>query len=519
MRTVASYALSHKSRSPEDARDVLTQAVAAIQRWLDGKGDATASGDHVTITYPDERRAILKEEAELTEGSKIQIFDLIEEIATGNFRTHITLAQAGEEVEVHCNLSVGGEAEIAPVLFDARCPQVLRDIIDIGDWNNGQNALRTSPLRYSGPLGGQDLVDLLWSEARSIPVVVVSDYDGLVLHPDIEQRLARDLAGLALIARIDAQAAWYVSEQKGREWSCYNGAIRLYWPIASTADPRPRRHPLWTADRLLSGVPDTESAAERIRNQIRRQVLGQSAFSNWESRVASEIRGRIRDHEIAEREAERQRARGADDWKGLAESYSRENDSLQTKRDALLEDIGGLKNTISELTAQLRNAEQTLRYSVAPDDVAPAEEPPPETLRDAVDMANQRCADVLVFGSDVVKGVSGLSGEAGPPEKVLYYLDQLAEMTRARNNGGLGTSANRWLAQRNVTASGESETIRNSPTEMQRRTWDDGTGERRSFELHLKPNDAAHPDLCVRIYHDYSAELGKTIVGWIGRHP
>ena len=417
------------------------------------------------------------------------------------------------------DLGVGGDTEVSPVRFDARCPQVLRNLIDMDAWRAGSSELGTTPLYYDGPSAGSDLVELIWSDTRSIPIVVISDQDGLVLHPDIAERMARDIAGLGMVVCIDHRAAWQFTEEKGREWSCYNGAIRLYWPVSSTPDEGPRRHPLWTATRLLSRVDDTRAAADRICNQIRRLILGQSAFSRRDTLVASRIRGAIREHEEAQREAERARAQEADDWEGLAEIYLADNDSHGNQRDALQENTRDLEESISDLKAQLRNAQQALRYSSDPYDVAPDEEVPPATSRDAFEAASERHGDVLVFGSDVTVGVSGMSDEAEPPEKVLYYLDQLAEMTQARNDGGLGTSATHWLAQRNVTASGESETIRNSPTEMQRRAWDDGTGERRQFERHLKPNDAAHPDLCVRIYHDYSAELGTTIVGWIGRHP
>lgn len=54
---------------------------------------------------------------------------------------------------------------------------------------------------------------------------------------------------------------------------------------------------------------------------------------------------------------------------------------------------------------------------------------------------------------------------------------------------------------------------------MQRRTWDDGSGQRRQFEKHLKPNESTSPGRCVRIYYDYDETLKKTIVAWIGRHP
>ncbi len=518
MRTVASYAFSYGAPA-QDSQAAFEQSAQTIENWLAGKGKATPTGDVEKIAYADGRNATLRRQKVAAEGCELRTYDLEEEISAGTFRTDIAVAWQGDALEVHCDLSVGGDTEVSPVRFDARCPQVLRDLLDMYVWQFGSSSLRTTPLYCEGQSGGNDLIELIWSKTRSVPVVVISDQDGLVLHPGVAERMARDLAGLALVVRIDYQAAWSITGQKGRDWSCYNGAIRLYWPVWSTPEETARRHPLWTATRLLSRVDDTRAAAERICNQVRRLILGQSAFSRRDTPVASRIRAAIRQQEDAEREVVRARAREADDWEGLAETYLSESDSLRSERDALQQDVRDLEETISDLKAQLRNAQQALRYSSDPEDVAPDEEAPPATLWDAVESAGQRNEDVLVFGSDVLDGVSRLSDEAGPPDKVLYYLDQLAEMTRRRNDGDLGTSANGWLAARNVTASGESETIRNSPSEMRRRTWDDGMGNRRAFEQHLKPNDAAPPDLCVRIYHDYDAIQRRTIVGWVGRHP
>ncbi len=54
---------------------------------------------------------------------------------------------------------------------------------------------------------------------------------------------------------------------------------------------------------------------------------------------------------------------------------------------------------------------------------------------------------------------------------------------------------------------------------MKARTWDDGAGARREFELHLKPAEGTSPDRCVRIYFDYDETAQRAVVGWIGRHP
>ncbi len=325
------------------------------------------------------------------------------------------------------------------------------------------------------------------------------------------------MSGLAIVAQIDRVASWTLTEERGRDWSCFNGAVRLYWPTPDVTGS-PHDHPLWTQYRLLASTPSTQEAARRIRNALRRMILGQSAFSIRESGIASEVREREREREREEQEAQRDRAREAEDWEGLENSYAAQNERDANEIRALRREVSDLKDENRDLKVQLRNLTQALRHSGAADEVAPDEDSPPTTVSEAVEAARSRFSELLVFGSDVDGGVSDLRDEAGPPDKVLRYLEQLAEMTRLRKAGELGTDPILWLAAQGVDASAEGKTVRNSPTQMARRRWNDGRAQR-EFTLHLKPNESTSPDLCVRIYFDYDDDREKTIVGWVGRHP
>lgn len=143
---------------------------------------------------------------------------------------------------------------------------------------------------------------------------------------------------------------------------------------------------------------------------------------------------------------------------------------------------------------------------------------PPSTVEEAIRFAREKYASDLVFGDDVNRGVSGLAPTAGPPEKVLIYLGHLAAMASLRRAKGLGAAPVKWLQDRGADCTGESLTIRNSVSEQRKRTWHDGTG-KRVFETHMKPTDGTHPDRCVRIYFDYDDQIGRAVVGWVGRHP
>ena len=71
-------------------------------------------------------------------------------------------------------------------------------------------------------------------------------------------------------------------------------------------------------------------------------------------------------------------------------------------------------------------------------------------------------------------------------------------MTQELNEDTLGIPIRHWLTEQGISVSGESETTGGSAVQMSKRTWDDGSGNKRTFEYHLKPNEGTSPDRCVR---------------------
>lgn len=305
----------------------------------------------------------------------------------------------------------------------------------------------------------------------------------------------------------DAEAE--LTQLRGKEWSSYNGAVRLFWPGVRAGD-NPMRHPLWMRWTLLSGGKSAADAAARFTVQMRRQLLGLSAFSVPEPSSFAATRTLRAKQET---EAARASLRSTEDWEGLANVYAEHNDKLLAATALNVERIRELEEEVAGLKQALQ-----WRPQVEHEGIAPERDVPPQTVGEAVRLARERLSDALVFGADVDTGVGTLAQDAGPPEKILSYLETLAEMARTRRTSGLGMQMLEWLQARNVTATGESQTIRNSDAAIRRRTWD-ADGERRPFEAHLKPSDGVHPDRCARIYFVYDDARNKAIVGWVGRHP
>jgi hypothetical protein len=320
--------------------------------------------------------------------------------------------------------------------------------------------------------------------------------------------LAADVCGLGIVADIDDEAAWEMTRQIGKEWSCFNGAIRIYWPNLDR-NQSPRSHPLWTSERLTYKAGDTEDAARPIRNVIRKRLFSVSTFA----REQPALLDRLEDESVREAFQEKLRlATSAEDYQKLAEEFDQENVSL---RHQLRQE----RENIKQLRQDLYNLQLARAYADADEEVKPDEETPLETVGDAVDKARRLYAMQLTFGDDVQTGVSGLAPNAGPPQKILDYLAALASMVdERREKNTLGTTVIQWLASKGVVASNESETVMRSRTEIKKRTWHDGRGPR-EFEMHLKPTEAAPPNRCPRIYFVWDEASAKVVIGWVGRHP
>jgi cell division protein FtsB len=508
MRKVARYAFDAKVEATADPDGIWVQVCQGIEGWLDSKGQRADQDGTMKVTYQDGRVADLHVITTDLDNKAMRLWSLDEPSNGTVFATTIQVARDEKVIAVACELAAGAPAQvIAPVSFDAHCPRVLRDIIALdAPWSVLDVSLTTKPMRFDGAEGGENLAALISNESRTLPLVVVSEYERFVLHPNIAEDIAHDLSGLAIVAVASDSAAWGVTNALGTAWSCYNGAIRLYWPLHAVSHT-PYRHPLWTARRLLHEVSGTAEAAHRIRTQFRRRILGLSTLT-------------IRPHPVFDEVAQAHRTRLLEERRRDTTTNQEWIDYLEEQNTELEASNKDLHERIARLQTDLANAQAMLEWAPkeSKDEVAPDADVPPETVTEAVERAKWIYDGLVVFGDDVATGMTRLADNAGPPDKILGYLGGLAKLAEARRKGALGASVVQWLKDRGYTASGESDTIKNNKTEMQKRTWHDGSAQR-EFDLHLKPSDATSPDRCVRIYFDWSDTTKAVVVGWVGRHP
>jgi len=506
MRKVVGCALFTPSLG-DRAGERFSEVCDVVKRWLDSKGTWE---EEDLLRLNDGRPAKYSRAEWLTDDDSVIDHYLVEPSNDATVRTQVSVGRCADRVIVYIELQAAGDAyRVAPIHVDIYSPNIVKTLIsEYDDWCLGEVPLAARPVPFEGDDGGRTFQEVLWHPERNLPVVAVTSFEGFYLTDDFPQKLAYDLAGVALVATLDFAAALSLTRRRGQEWSCFNGAVRLYWP-GLTVNSKPLANPIWTRSSLMTRASDTQVAATRIRRQLRRMLLGMSEFAIPEPKEISAIR-RLHATRV---EAEQRRTLVADeDWQQLATQYSEDNARLVVQHQADQDQIQELQRVIGQLQLSMRWTDQ------AEHEVAPDEDVQPTTVAEALQMAEGRYPDLLVFGDDVAGGVAGVATDAGPPEKILRFLGTLADLTQAKRAGPLGTTTVDWLNDRNATASTESETIRNSAAERRARTWDAG-GEKRFFDLHLKPAEATHPDRCVRIYFEYDETMRCVVVGWVGRHP
>ena len=452
----------------------------------------------------------LFERGDLTAGSQSRThFAILEPIDGGNLQTDVTIVSTPERTAFSTILSLGSDYGVAPLGIVLHAPRFVRSVVGGRVWTVGINGERVFPFSFNVTAGNLDeLQALVDSEQRRLPVIIVSEYDGRTLAGDIQELIAGDLCGLAHVVCLKPDGARELTKRWGAEWSCYNGAVRLLWPMRGGRGD-PRAHPLWTLDYLMSQTDDEAVARNRLRHAIGRRILEASTYVPDDSAFADFVK-------LHERQlADEARAAASGSTERSREEYEDQIAALRAEIDRKDADIRTLNDNIASLSMVLRN--------MRPADEAGSDEQPmtdvtePQSVAEAVATARRELTGRVEIADETDADVAGLNSEAGPPEKILRYLRTLGELAERLAEGPLGQSVPIWLRKRGVDCSGDSETSKNSEAGKRFRTRQ-VNGREVDCEFHAKPSEGTSPDRCARIYFATSPTKPHVLVGYIGRH-
>lgn len=498
MRTVARFQLRSDESSQTSADDV----AQIIESWAERKFRHREQGSVEIVASG--REALFEQSADSVSDVSRKSFSLLEPVEGGHLQAEIQVLQSPAFVAFRATLRLGSEGGLSQPRVHIRSPRFLRDVIKVGlPWRSGSGGERVFAQAFDvRPEEIDDLQALITSEQRRLPLVLVSELDGRTLAGDLHEQIASDVCGLAHTVRLNNEASWELTNRLGREWSCYNGAVRLFWPFKFNRDNF-RAHPLWTLDRIMGRTTDDIEARDLFRNVLSRRLIEASTYVADEPEFANFEEAKLR-HEIDEA---RQTSAAGGDYVALADSYAKENDALRKRVSDLEQHINTLQSNIESLTIALRShpADEGEAFS--------REEAPPQNVEEAVAIARSDLASAVVIARETDDHIAALNPAAGPPEKLLRYLRTLADLSEALESGEpLGRSIPIWLRDRGVECSGDSE------TEKARRQPRLVDGQPIDCEFHAKPSEGVSPDLCVRIYFGIAEIAPRVRIGYLGRH-
>lgn len=320
---------------------------AAIDAWLISKGGQPSSLSGVYTPIDGSVGKFTIDSAQDGDSSWWMV-RLTEDASDGRrFMTAVSVTCANELVSVYVTMETGwSTTRIMPISVDARTPRVVRDLLELpGRWYHGPSTLR----RHSDVCGfenGEVLAAEIAHSDRTIPFIVVSrDENNQIVLPELSEKLAFDLSGLANVVCVDEDAAWALTDVLGQRFGCYRGAVRMYWPHFS-ANQDPLFHPRWTADMLRRVGSDDQDARERIRKRFRHILFRASALSVIRPRAIDSIRENATHRDIAEL---RKRASSLQDFEELADSYATDNARLRLEKGALADKLEEMATTVAKL--------------------------------------------------------------------------------------------------------------------------------------------------------------------------
>lgn len=362
MQHISAYLLEARGLSPNAVEKLVDDVAGVILQWLSDKGvkDPTLNEGTFNSLTADGQGKYTREHVVSDRGDLREIRLSERSKARQVFTTTLTVTRSSFDVSVHVTLSATNAASIiAPVYIDPRCPAVVRQLLalEVG-WSMNGNRIPEGKLNtLCGEEGAVTLLDQLRSSERRVPIVVVSKNDGEVLWRNFDEALAYDLAGLAHVVTIDDQASWMLTEEIGKENSCYLGAVRLYWPVATSGSAATQFFGnVWTASALLSNDHDGKGAL-RFRSTLRRKVMSVAALTVVPPAEIRLIKSDAARSRLTELET---RATANSEELEIAKMYLADNEQLKA-------DLAQAKNDIAVLSGRAEAAEYALEQIKGPD--------------------------------------------------------------------------------------------------------------------------------------------------------
>jgi hypothetical protein len=338
------------------------------------------------------------------------------------WRTTVQLAREGSDLRFTLRLAIEPiQMRVLPAQFSVGRPRIVPALAARFSGEIDGEVVSTTPVPVTSA-EIPDLVDLLTSARRRLPVVVVT-IDPRLGRPLIDERKMADrLVGIAHVRVITSGAATYeLTDRVGKQFSVFGGAVRVYWPGFSL-DADPFDHRIWLPDR----IEQFEASARPLVERMTRLISSVAVLRVPVDPLGRRLRAMA--DATAARELEDLRER-------LAAAPDEFTDELWTDYQRLFDAERALRDQVETLEAELVAMQQNFatlarEYGVGglADVIEPDEIEEVGSPREAVDAVALEYPDELVFLPEALEAADASTYPNVP--KLAAALRTIGEVAR-----------------------------------------------------------------------------------------
>lgn len=411
---------------------------------------------------------------------------------------------AGDDTLVTLVLKIASvDFELLPARFQLGTPRIVRTLVGRGDARLGEHPIALAPQSVQ-PDSVDQLVDLLLSKTRRHPIVVLSRdpySEALSVDP---VAISNALAGVASVHVLASKwAGFALSDEVGKRYSCYNGAVRIYWP-RFTLDADPFFHRLW----LPSELSDP-GGSEAFARGLLRFVAATASLRFVEPEPIRAFRMRHDDARLTALKATK-----GGDYDALFEEYAKADAEARELREKL-EAVTRENETLREnLSAAWSGAPETA--AATPMAAAVDDRPDLKSVDEAVTEAERRTRHITFLEDAYSSARESPFKQPAKAYSALMAIDDVAGRWAEQLAGGpkLGPRKEAFRQRGFEYKEDISQTSEGKWRDEYSYVYD---GKKVLFAPHITIG-AKQPDKCLSVHMYWDETRRRVVIAHVGRH-
>lgn len=393
-------------------------------------------------------------------------------------------------------------------------PGIVRQIIDNTGGVVDGRAASTSAWYVRNECEVDELVAFLTKPDRQRAVIIVSsDSDGKTLVPADD--LAKSLIGMSHVVDISSEASYILTDQVGREFSVFGGAIRTYRTGFSPDADEPFTHPLATPGRIVSWVDETQTFSEFLIDRTVKEFLSSRhirkevrSFASVRAEFNKQERDRLLEEGASDSELLKVAEDEVSDLRGNVTELEQLLEEAEKERDRAIEERNEARADRYHLQEQIGNLREQQKNGGVEDPELP------DSLSELEDWANKNLSGSVKILNRAYRAAKKSVFE---DTRLVYQALLLLRDYYVPMRQGLKTQDEYYNACGEIGVE-ETQTIGASVGEFGQTYYVDHNSRKRFLAKHLKKGNARDPRHCFRLYFFWDDEDQQVVVGSLPEH-